>query len=351
MQHGSVAASGFPAFVCPRCRGGLRREPDAFHCAPCAATYPVVLGIADFRLFADPWIGIEEDREKGRRLEAETAGQDFAATVRAYWAMTPGTPRALAERFTERVLAAEERAEDWLDWMADEDPVTRQGVWLDVGCGTADLAAAITRRGGSVIAVDIAFRWLVVARKRPSLDRARTLLVCANGEHLPFGNSVVERVVTAGTLEHCADASRVVSEARRVLVPLGAVRLRTVNRYSLLREPHVGLWGVGFVPRRWADAFVRWRSGQRYLHHHPLSQREIRRDLLRAGFGAVRVEASPLLAADRRHLRGAWQWAGRAYAAVRRWPLLGTGLAWIAPELEARGVTPSPDRPHSATLT
>lgn len=333
-----MASTVFPPFVCPRCQGSLRHDTEAFYCHACSATYPVVLGIADFRLFPDPWIGIEEDREKGRRLEVETTGLDFAATVRAYWAMTPGTPSALAERFTERVLAAEERADDWLSWMAAEDAVDPGGICLDIGCGTADLAAAITRRGGHVIGLDIAFRWLVAARKRPSIVAANCVLVCANGEHLPLAKGSIDRVFTAGTLEHCTDASRVMTEARRVLVPGGTLRVRTVNRYSLLREPHVGLWGVGFVPRRWADAFVRWRSGQRYLHHRPLSRGEVARDLVRAGFSGVRVAAAPLLAADRRRLPGALGWASRAYGIARALPVIGTALAWIAPELEGRGV-------------
>ena len=161
-----------------------------------------------------------------------------------------------------------------------------------------------------------------------------------NPGNLPFADRSVHRVVTAGTLEHCADAARVVAEARRVLAPSGALRVRTANRYSLLREPHVGVWGVGFVPRRLADAFVRWRSGQRYLHHHPLSRRELARDLRRAGFSGVRVEAAPFLATERRQLGRAFAWAGRAYAAARALPLVGSAVSWIAPELEARGVAP-----------
>lgn len=332
------AARRVPTFVCPRCRGALHESVEAYACAACPATYPVVLGIADFRVFPDPWIGLEEDREKGRRLAALTTDSDFAQTVRAYWEMTPGTPRTLAARFTDHVLAAEERADDWLSWMAAEDPVIPGQVWLDIGCGTADLVAAVARRGGSIVGVDIAFRWLVVARKRPSLVGRGALLVCANGEHLPFAEGSFDRVLTAGTLEHCEDAAQVASEGRRVLVTGGAMRVRTVNRYSALGEPHVGVWGVGFVPRRWADAFVRWRSGQRYLHHRPLSPREVARDLRRAGFGGVRVSGAPFLTADRRRLHGALAWAGRIYEAARAIPIIGTGLAWIAPELEARAV-------------
>lgn len=343
----AIVPPGFPPFVCPRCRGPLRLMPDAYHCAPCAGSYPIVLGIADFRLDPDPWISLEEDREKGRRLAERSAGADLAGTVRAYWEMTPGTSRARAEHFTARVLAAEARAADWLDWMARVDPVPGDGVWLDIGCGTADLVAAVTGRGGRIVGVDIAFRWLVAARARGTTLGGRAVLACANGEHLPFADGSFTRVLTAGTLEHCRDAGRVISEGRRVLSPGGAMRVRTVNRYTPLREPHVGIWGVGFVPRRWADAYVRWRGGQGYQHHRPLSPRELTRDLRRAGFGGVRVAPAPLLASDRRLLRGPLAWAGRLYGVLRALPLVGTGLAWISPELETRVVARSSP---SATL-
>lgn len=337
------AASPFPAFVCPRCRAPLETITEAYRCRECDSVYPIVLGIADFRIFPDPWIGIADDREKGRRLAALTAHHDFPATVRAYWDITPDTPRPWANRFTERVLAAEERGEDWMAWMAGADRVEAGDLWLDVGCGTADIAAAVTRRGGVFVGIDIAFRWLVVARRRPALAGNRALVVCANAEHLPFADETFDRVVTSGTLEHCLDASMVAAESHRVLRSHGALQVRTVNRYSILGEPHVGLWGVGLVPRRWADKFVRWRSGQRYLHHRPLSPRELARDLRSAGFHVDRITGAPLLAADRRQLRGMLAWAGRLYDVIRAIPVLGTGLAWLAPELEARAVA---DRRH-----
>jgi hypothetical protein len=85
--------------VCPRCHGGLEERPDAFDCEHCHATYPVVLGIADFRLVPDPWIGLEDDREKARRLEERSRGASLEAMVRTYWSMTPDTSVDQAARF------------------------------------------------------------------------------------------------------------------------------------------------------------------------------------------------------------------------------------------------------------
>lgn len=333
-----------PAFVCPRCRGPLShlRDPDAerYRCDPCAADYPVVLGIPDFRLEPDPWIAIVDDHAKGRRLAERAQGQTFAEMVRTYWDMTRDTPRALADHFIDHVVTAEPRAEEWLDALDVRDAgAPPDGPWLDVGCGTADIVVAAARRGQVVVGVDLAFRWLVAARRRLEEAGVEGLLVCANGEHLPFADGTFARVVALGTLEHCRDAEALVGQARRVLRARGSLHLRTTNRFSLLREPHVGVWGVGFVPRRWADAYVRWRSGQRYLHHRPLSRRELRRGLRRAGFAHVRVEPSALLASDRRRLGRAARAAGW-YQALRQLPPTRAALSWIAPLLDARGVAP-----------
>ncbi len=327
-----------PEFVCPRCRSGLDQIPDAYHCSECSSDYPVILGIPDFRIFPDPWIGLEEDRSKARRLATLISGKTFGEAVRTYWEITPATPRPMAERFTQYVLGAKERALDWLDWLDTVEQRPTDGCWLDVGCGTGDMIAAGTGRNLTVVGVDIALRWLVVAARREELAGRTHQLVCANGEHLPFPAQSFARVVSLGALEHCRDADSVISESKRVLKPGGVLRVRTVNRYSLMPEPHVGVWGVGMVPRKMADAYVHWRSGQRYEHHRPLSPRELARGFRRGGFQAVRVRPAAMLAADRARIGGPLRAAAPLYELLARTPGIGSVIKWVTPLLDARGV-------------
>ena len=56
-------------FVCARCKGEL----NGYRCEACSLEFPVLCGIPDFRLFADPYIGIAEDRAKGAALELSYA--------------------------------------------------------------------------------------------------------------------------------------------------------------------------------------------------------------------------------------------------------------------------------------
>src|SRR5688572_13669971 len=160
-----------PRFVCPRCHGSLDARAASYRCASCAADYPVVLGIPDFRIFPDPWIGLEDDRAKARRLAPLVECLSFADAVRAYWEITPETPRELAERLISHVLGAEDRSRDWLEWLdTAEGTPTGDEPWLDVGCGTGDLIAAGAVRGTTIVGVDVALRWLVIAARRAALS-------------------------------------------------------------------------------------------------------------------------------------------------------------------------------------
>ena len=322
-------------YVCPRCRGAVASTPDAYTCDHCRARFPVVMGIPDFRLLPDPWIGMADDRAKATRLVEGTRGASLEAMVRAYWAMTPGTPDVAAARFVEHAMGAEQRSKEWLALIGASTRV--EGPWLDVGTGTGDLSTVAAEQGIAAVGIDIAMRWLVVARRRAELAGVSVDFVCCNAEHLPFAAETFARVVSVGTIEHCIDAEQTFHESRRVLASGGDARIRTVNRYTIMAEPHVGIWGVGFVPRTMADRYVRWRGGQGYAHHKPLSSRELGRGLRVAGFRDVRVEAAPLLPSEHARL-GQMKWAGAAYDRGRRLPVGRSALRAVAPLLEASGV-------------
>ena len=325
--------------VCPRCRGAVEAAVEAFRCPPCGATYPVLAGIPDFRIAPDPWITPEADRAKALRLEQETSGQGFERMVRAYWAMTPDTPLPLAQRFTAHVLGAEQRSRDWLRAIGRPAPGRPTRRWLDIGCGTADLAAAAWP-GTEVVGIDVAFRWLMVARRRLIERGVPVRLVCCNAEALPFADATFDQALSLGTLEHCDDLNAALGEARRVLAPGGHLHVRTVNRYSALPDPHTGIWGVGWVPRRWADGYARWTSGKRYLYHQPRSARELRRALERTGFAAARVEAAAVLDEEAKRLSPPLRRAAVVYEGLRRAPLAAVACRWFAPLLELEAKAP-----------
>jgi SAM-dependent methyltransferase len=300
-------------FVCPRCKGEL----DSYRCADCSLEFPVICGIPDFRLFADPYIGIDADRAKGVALEAATRGMSFAEAVRYYYSITPDDPADLAEVWTVRALAEVEIARSMLAF-GDAGPV------LDVGCSTG---AVLIAAGGGV-GVDIAFRWLVLGRLRLREAGVDGELVCANAEHLPFRSSTGFRVVSFDTLEHLRDSPLALAEMRRV----GASLLLTSNnRWAPLPEPHVHLWGVGWLPRRWQAGYVAWRRGDLHVYRICLrSAAEGERMGRLAGWAGARAEAAPLFAPQLGRLARTLL---AVYRSVRRWP----GMRWIGPRWMLRG--------------
>lgn len=259
-------------YRCPRCRGSLRSLEEAYLCEGCDARYPVVLGIPDFRIEPDPYLSIEDDRAKGRRLQEGAEGASFEELIRFYWSITPDTPTDDAERYVEYALAGVERGRELLDGLDRTLPAeSSPSRALEIGCRTGGVLQAMAERVPEAIGIDVAFRWLVVARKGLEERGAAARLVCCNGEHLPFPDGTFDLTLAENVLEHARSASGILAEAGRTLRPEGRLLVTTWNRLALAPEPHVRLWGVGWLPRRWAHAYVRWRRGTDYGHVELLS--------------------------------------------------------------------------------
>ena len=330
--------------VCPQCQGPLGSAPDAYHCEACGRRYPILCGIPDFRLEPDRYLSIEDDRAKGVRLHEGSDRRSFAEMLDRYWSMTPEVAPELARKFRAHQLAEERIAE--AAWAGPGDPAAPlhdvgcphpllseggaepfggAGPLLDVGCSTAGLVAAAAKRGMAVTGVDAAFRWLVVGQVRLREAGVHATLVCANAEQLPFPGDTFATVTAHDLVEHVADPAPVFRECRRVARPGAACCFSTNNRYSLLPEPHVGVWGVGWLPRSWQADYVRLASGRPYRHLCLRSAGELERWARAAGFAACRVSAAPPSTDPDRWPRGQ-----ALYNRMRRWGL----FTLVAPRLE-----------------
>ncbi len=315
---------------CPRCQGPVEREEDSYRCRPCGARYPIVLGIPDFRLYEDPLIPLADDYRKGEKLQAEAERRSFAELVAYYWSLPtyPRTPPELAARFVQHVLSDARRIDGYADLLG------RGGGLLDLGCGAGVLLRAASRRFALRVGADVGFRWLIVARRGLEEAGLPADLVCCCADHLPFAPGVFETVSSVALLEHVPDAAAVLRECARVMAPRGRAFVWTSNRFSLAPEPHVRVWGVGFLPRRWMPAYVRWRSGLSYEKKHLLSRGELADALRRSGLGRVRFSAPAVTDADLAPMRGVERLAARAWRVVRRIPLLRRVLLPLFPVLQ-----------------
>jgi SAM-dependent methyltransferase len=322
---------------CPHCRADLDDRGSLLRCTGCQHDFPVVCGIPDLRVFPDPYIEPEADHAKGRVLAARFGDLSFAELVAFYYSITPVVPSHHARRFTAGVLAAPARsAASLTEWEAHVAPANQgmAGSLLEVGCGTAPLLVAAHRRFGLLVGVDVAFRWLILAKKRLAEAGVNAVLLCASAEALPLRDGLFDRVVADSVLEVVRDQAATLAECRRVLHPGGALFVTTPNRYSVGPDPHVGLWAGGLLPPSWIGAYAR-RQGAVPPQRRLLSAARLRRLLEGAGFARTQVLVPDIPAEQRRR----FAWPSRAlvdlYQIVKRVPIGRGLLRWIGPLLHA----------------
>ncbi len=316
---------------CPRCRAAVERHGDAYHCTACPGRYPIVLGIPDFRLYEDPLIPLADDYRKGEKLLRAAEQRSFAEMVAYYWTLPtyPYTPPALSARFVEHVLSDAERIEGYADLLGTGRS------FVDVGCGAGMLVQWANRRFPISVGADVGFRWLVIARHGLVERGFPANVVCCCADALPFADGVFDSVASVALLEHVPDAAAAMTHFARVASPRGRVFTWTSNRFSLAPEPHVRVWGVGFLPRRMMPRYVRWRSGLAYEKKHLVSRWELARAYRRAGLHRIRFAAPRVTAADTAAMGGAERMGARLWEGARRVPLVHRlGLPWF-PVLQA----------------
>lgn len=282
MKGAMIVAHG-AGHACPACRGPM----DGEVCRGCGRDYPAVAGLPDLRLESDRYLGLSAERAKAERLASIAATTTLEGVARAYYAITPDVDPPRCARYLAHILGAEARGDALAERLTDDGPI------LEVGCGTGGLLVAAARRGLTIEGVDIAARWLVVARRRLDDHGLSVPLTAASAERLPWRDASFATVVADSVIEHCDDPGAALREWRRVLRPGGRLLVWSPNRFAPVVDPHVRLWGLGFLPRRWAEAYVRLRRGGAWIPG-TLSAAGAARMAREAGFEGVKVGPPPI---------------------------------------------------------
>lgn len=322
-------------YCCPQCKRDLAAGPQSYDCKTCGRSYPIVLGIPDFRVFPDPYIGMVEDHQKGGRIAERANESNFQSLVDFYWSITADTRPEMARRFTAQAVRAAERGRHLLDAQSTVNTkVSRPGTRvLDLGSRTGGLLLAATERADQVVGIDIAFRWLIIARKRLEEAGLPAQLVCCCAEFLPFRESAFDLVLAENVLEHTAHPQQCIEEAHRVLKPEGIFFATTWNRLAIAPEPHVRLWGVGWLPLALAKRYVKFRKGVSYDHVRLLSVFQLARMVRRARFRRCAILLPTFSAAELANVSSAYRLAAGLYHRIKGWPLLRGLLRIFGPVL------------------
>jgi ubiquinone/menaquinone biosynthesis C-methylase UbiE len=133
-----------------------------------------------------------------------------------------------------------EQAEHWRHRLirsgTELEPGTRL---LEVGCGAGAVLAVLGQEfpGVRLTGVDVEAKQLEFARGHLERTGVDATLVQADALALPFGDESFDHVWMMWFLEHIADPPGVLREARRVLVPGGAITAIEVDYSTARAEP------------------------------------------------------------------------------------------------------------------
>ena len=153
-----------------------------------------------------------------------------------------------------------------------------------------------------VFGIDIAMRWLIIARKRLEEEGFGLIpLACACAERLPIAPRSLSNIIAGDVIEHVGDQRATLFEAFRVLRSGGRLFLASPNRFSIAPEPHVGVWGVGYLPRRWMPAYVRIVSRLDFRGIHTLGYSGWSSLLRSSPFRGGQITVPPLPESDFTH--------------------------------------------------
>jgi ubiquinone/menaquinone biosynthesis C-methylase UbiE len=133
-----------------------------------------------------------------------------------------------------------EQAEHWRDRLIRDGTTLEPGTrLLEVGCGVGAVLAVLGQEypGLRLFGLDVEPRQLEFARAH--LERSGVEATLAEGDaiKLPFPDGAFDHVWMMWFLEHIADPPAVLREARRALVPGGAITAIEVDYSTVRAEP------------------------------------------------------------------------------------------------------------------
>jgi ubiquinone/menaquinone biosynthesis C-methylase UbiE/uncharacterized protein YbaR (Trm112 family) len=293
---------------CPYCKGALDQgNAENWRCLACQRSFPVDGGIPDLRTFETYYGSRERERPAVRTLLAAYPTATFADLIRVRFGPDYAFPEHLREHYAnyrlENVKRGGDRIVQAASYLAQAGKtLPESGSALEIGCGSGGMVATLARRFTAVAGIDINMVDLLLAKKLAEEQGLTSVtLACACAEALPFRTGTFGYIEALDVIEHVSSQATVLTEAHRVLGSEGVFWFTSPNRYYLYGpERHVMLWGVGFVPRRWQNTYVKLRKGVSYQGKRLLSRAELIRLLREAGVETYTlIEPDPIVKLER----------------------------------------------------
>jgi ubiquinone/menaquinone biosynthesis C-methylase UbiE len=271
-------------FTCPLCHHPLRHETDAYVCERDQKRFPVTFGIPDFRIFHEELVKPSFEGSLVAGLVKEYPQRSFKEFIEFDQSLDPAMPSRLLRRRRAHILGGYLRAKNSLAEIHRLGGLSEKGRFLELGCGTGGFLVAAADMFESAIGLDLSLPRLIIAKKQLEETGRQAVLIAANAEFLPFPDESFHLVVGSDVIEHVENSFGALQESYRVLKSHGTIFLATPNRWSLTPEPHVNVWGVGWLPNAWREPYVQLVRKLPYRHIHLLNWFELRQLLRQTQF-------------------------------------------------------------------
>ena len=207
---------------------------------------------------------------------------------------------------------------------------------LAIGCGVGGSMIPLANDFRHTVGIDPSLPDLILARKA-AIEAGvadRITLIQGYVQRMPLLAKSIDFALAEDVLEHVMDLSGAMQDIGRVLRSKGVFIGNSVNRFNMLRpEPHVKLWFMGFLPRRWQGPYARRRrsfigydKGTKLPSYWELSR------ALQAGIGSDSQVTFPDVATF-----GFSPKLGRVLDVIERLPAVAIPLLWIFPSHLALG--------------
>jgi len=147
---------------------------------------------------------------------------------------------------------------------------SKNGLALDLGCGTGNYTLELFKRGFEVIGVDISKEMLKIAKKK----FPKSFFIRADAYKLPFKKETFDLVLSITMFEFIKKPEEVLKEIYKILKPGGELIIGTMNDRSL--------W---FFFKKFKSLFV--ETAYRYANFYTPS--ELKKICLSCGFREIEV--------------------------------------------------------------
>jgi SAM-dependent methyltransferase len=177
--------------------------------------------------------------------------------------------------------------------------------WLDIGCGSGDIAAALAPHVGHITGIDPSpwQRWPTLRARHPNLDFIQGDFQEAAKIEAP------DVIVCNQVYEHVEDPLKMIRLIHQILKPGGHVYFAGPNLLFPL-EPHVFWPFVHWLPRGFAVQIMRAFRARHVITAHSVTIWKLRRWFL--GFEAFNALPTVLMHPEDFGRKGLlWRWLGR----------------------------------------